>query len=452
MLKISIPENVNSLLTKLNNSGFEAYVVGGCVRDSLLGIEPNDWDITTSAKPDEIKSVFSDYQLIEVGEKHGTIAVVIDYTPYEITTYRLDGVYSDNRRPDSVSFTDKLEEDLSRRDFTVNAMAYNDEVGLVDPFNGELDLQYKALRCVGDPDKRFNEDALRILRALRFASTYNLSIEGSTSNSIVRNRLLLNNISAERIQSEFSKMLCGDNINFILRRYKDVIAVFIPEIVATFECEQNTPHHNKNVWRHTTAAVSNIENNRTLRMTMFMHDIGKPLARRTDSSGRDHFKGHNHFSAVLAKNALERLKYPTKFIDDVVTLIEYHDVRFSDNKKKIKHVLNNIGIVNFERLLKVQKADILSQSKYKREIKLQNLDLAYDTYKEIIENKECYSLKSLDINGSDLIHLGITEGKIIGDILERLLDGVIDGTFENDNVLLKKEAFEIYKEITADSV
>lgn len=451
MLKISIPENVNSLISKLNNSGFEAYVVGGCVRDSLLGIEPNDWDITTSAKPDEIKSLFSDYQLIEVGEKHGTITVVIDYTPYEITTYRLDGAYSDNRRPDSVSFTSSLEEDLSRRDFTVNAMAYNDDNGLVDPFNGEIDLQYKALRCVGDPDKRFNEDALRILRALRFASTYNLSIEGTTSNSIVRNRLLLNNISAERIQNEFSKMLCGDNINFILRRYKDVISVFIPEIVATFECEQNTPHHNKNVWRHTTAAVSNIESNLTLRMTMFMHDIGKPLALKTDSSGRDHFKGHNHFSAVLAKNALERLKYPAKFIDDVVTLVEYHDVRFSDNKKKIKHVLNNIGIVNFERLLKVQKADILSQSKYKREIKLQNLNLACDTYKSIIDNKECYSLKSLEINGSDLIHLGITEGKIIGDILERLLDGVIDGTFENDNVYLKKEAFEIYKEISADS-
>ena len=235
MLKISIPENVNSLISKLNNSGFEAYVVGGCVRDSLLGIEPNDWDITTSAKPDEIKSLFSDYQLIEVGEKHGTITVVIDYTPYEITTYRLDGAYSDNRRPDSVSFTSSLEEDLSRRDFTVNAMAYNDDNGLVDPFNGEIDLQYKALRCVGDPDKRFNEDALRILRALRFASTYNLSIEGTTSNSIVRNRLLLNNISAERIQNEFSKMLCGDNINLILRRYKDVISVFISKIVSTFE-------------------------------------------------------------------------------------------------------------------------------------------------------------------------------------------------------------------------
>ena len=451
MLKINIPDNVNLILNKLKSSGYEAFIVGGCVRDSLLGIEPNDWDITTSAKPDEIKSVFSDYQLIEIGERHGTIAVVLNYKPYEITTYRVDGDYSDNRRPDNVSFTDKIDEDLSRRDFTVNAMAYNNEKGLVDPFNGELDLQYKALRCVGNPDTRFNEDALRILRALRFASVYNLSIEGNTSNSIVRNRLLLNNISAERIQSEFSKMLCGENINFILRRYKDVIAVFLPEVVATFECEQNTPHHNKSVWRHTTAAVSNIENDLILRMTMFLHDIGKPLARRTDSNGRDHFKGHNHFSAVLSKNALERLKYPVRFIEDIVTLIEYHDVRLSDNKKQIKHILNNIGLVNFERLLKVQRADILAQSKYKREIKLENLKLAYDTYKSIIENKECYSLKSLSINGSDLLHLGINEGKAIGKILEMLLDGVIDGTMENDNVLLKKEAIELYNEITADS-
>ncbi|MBR1730842.1 MAG: HD domain-containing protein [Ruminococcus sp.] len=450
-MKINIPDNVNLILNKLKSSGYEAFIVGGCVRDSLLGIEPNDWDITTSAKPDEIKSVFSDYQLIEIGERHGTIAVVLNYKPYEITTYRVDGDYSDNRRPDNVSFTDKIDEDLSRRDFTVNAMAYNNEKGLVDPFNGELDLQYKALRCVGNPDTRFNEDALRILRALRFASVYNLSIEGNTSNSIVRNRLLLNNISAERIQSEFSKMLCGENINFILRRYKDVIAVFLPEVVATFECEQNTPHHNKSVWRHTTAAVSNIENDLILRMTMFLHDIGKPLARRTDSNGRDHFKGHNHFSAVLSKNALERLKYPVRFIEDIVTLIEYHDVRLSDNKKQIKHILNNIGLVNFERLLKVQRADILAQSKYKREIKLENLKLAYDTYKSIIENKECYSLKSLSINGSDLLHLGINEGKAIGKILEMLLDGVIDGTMENDNVLLKKEAIELYNEITADS-
>lgn len=450
-MKINIPSDVNLILKKLSDKSYEAFVVGGCVRDAILGIEPNDWDIATSAKPDEIKAVFSEYQQIDSGEKHGTIGIVINRTPYEITTYRIDGDYSDSRRPDSVSFTDSIEEDLSRRDFTVNAMAYNQDRRLVDPFNGELDLQYKALRCVGDPDTRFNEDALRILRALRFASCYNFSIEGNTSFAINRNRLLLNNISAERIQSEFSKMLCGDNINFILRRYKEVIAVFFPEIVATFDCEQNTPHHNKNVWRHTTAAVSNIEKDIILRMTMFLHDIGKPLALRTDKNGRDHFKGHNRFSAILAKNSLERLKYPTRFIEDVVTLIEYHDVRMSDNKKQIKHILNKIGFVNFERLLKVQKADILAQSKYKREEKLYNLNLAYETYKSIIDNKECYSLKSLAVNGSDLLHIGITEGKIIGQILEILLDGVIDGTFENDNVILRKEAFDIYQRITADS-
>lgn len=445
-MKINIPNDVNLILDKLRGKGYEAFVVGGCVRDSILGIEPNDWDITTSAKPFEIKEVFDGYQMIDIGEKHGTIGIVLNYKPYEVTTYRVDGDYSDNRRPDNVIFTNNIEDDLSRRDFTINAMAYNNERGLVDPFSGEIDLQYKALRCVGDPDTRFNEDALRILRALRFASVYNLSIEGNTSNSIVRNRLLLNNISVERIQSEFAKMLRGENVNFILRRYKEIIAVFIPEIVATFDCEQNTPHHNKTVWRHTTAAVSSIDNDIILRMTMFLHDIGKPLAKRTDSSGHDHFKGHNHFSAVLAKNALERLRFPTRFIEDVITLIEYHDVRLSDNKRQIKHILNNIGLVNFERLLKVQKADIMAQSKYKREIKLSNLELADDTYKSIIENKECYTLKSLNIIGSDLLHLGITEGKLIGSILEILLDGVIDGTLENDNVILKKEAIEIYNE------
>ena len=450
-MNINIPDDVNLILNKLNDSGYEAFVVGGCVRDSILGLEPNDWDIASSAKPGEIKSVFSDYQLIDIGEKHGTVGVVLNYKPYEITTYRIDGDYSDHRRPDIVSFTDKINEDLSRRDFTINAMAYNDDKGLVDPFNGEIDLQYKALRCVGNPDTRFSEDALRILRALRFACVYNLSIEGGTSISIVRNRQLLNNVSTERIQNEFSKMLCGENINFILRRYKDVIAVFIPELVATFDCKQNTPHHNKTVWRHTTAAVSNIKNDLVLRMTMLLHDIGKPLALRTDSNGRDHFNGHNHFSAVLSKSVLERLRYPSKLIEDVVTLIEYHDVRLSDNKTQIKHILNKIGIINFERLLKVQMADILAQSKYKREMKLSNLELAGDTYKSIIENKECYSLKSLAVNGSDLIHLGITQGRIIGNILERLLDGVIDGTLENDNVLLKKKAFEIYKKLTADS-
>ncbi|MCH5303912.1 MAG: HD domain-containing protein [Ruminococcus sp.] len=445
-MNLIIPENVRIILNTLKDNGYDAYVVGGCVRDAILGIEPKDWDITTSAKPDEIKECFKPYHIISVGEQHGTIGVVINKKVYEVTTYRIDGDYSDNRHPESITFTDNLELDLSRRDFTVNAMAYNEDRGLVDPFNGERDLKFMALRCVGEPDKRFTEDALRILRALRFASVYNFSIESNTAISIIRNKKLLSNISEERISSELNGIVCGKYVNFVLRRYKDIIAVFLPEIVSTFDFAQNTPHHNKTVWRHITASVSNIESDTLLRIVMLLHDIGKPLALRTDKKGIDHFKGHNHFGAVLAKTALQRLKYPTKFIEDAVTLIEYHDVRFSDNRKQIKHVINKIGEENFRRLLKVQNADILAQSKYMREAKLNNLDLAKNIFEEILQNNECYKIRDLKINGSDLIHLGITDGKTIGNILEILLDSVIDETIENDSVALKKKAFELYKE------
>lgn len=446
-LTLKLPNNVDKILTMLNNAGYEAFAVGGCVRDAMLGIEPNDWDITTSAQPAEIKEVFSSCRTIDIGEAHGTIGVLIDDVVYEITTYRIDGDYADKRHPDSVSFAKTIEEDLSRRDFTVNAMAYNNEKGIVDPFNGQADLKYKALRCVGDPDTRFNEDALRILRGLRFASVYNFGIESKTAASIIRNRLLLNDISEERIASEFNKLLCGDNVKYILSRYKDVFSVFFPEIVSTFDFAQNTPHHNKTVWRHITASVSFIEPDELLRLVMFLHDVGKPLALRTDSKGIDHFKGHNHFGAVLAKNALERLKYPRKNIDDVCVLIEYHDVRFNEDKRKIKHVLNIIGKENFERLLKIQLADIKAQSMYKRESKLRDHELAKQAFREITDNNECYSLQSLAINGSDLIHLGITDGKSIGFILDNLLDEVINETLENDNVTLKKQALEIYAQI-----
>lgn len=446
-VNLKIPEDVNYIIDNLYSNGYDAYVVGGCVRDAILGVEPKDWDITTSAKPEEIKNCFNNFHLISVGEKHGTIGIVINKKVYEVTTYRIDGDYADNRHPENVEFTDDIEKDLARRDFTVNAMAYNNSRGLIDPFNGQTDLKYMALRCVGNPDERFNEDALRILRGLRFASVYNFSIEGNTALSIIRNKKLLNNISMERISAELNGILCGKNVNFILRRYKDVIAVLIPELVATFDFAQNNPHHNKTVWRHITASVSNIEPDILLRMVMLLHDIGKPLALKTDSKGIDHFKGHNHFGAVLAKTALQRLKYPTKFIEDAVVLIEYHDVRFSDNKKQIKHTLNKIGEENFKRLLKVQKADILAQSKYMREAKLKNLELADDTFNRIIKNNECYKIKELNINGSDLIHLGIVDGKMIGDILQILLDNVIDETIENESIALKIKALEIYKEL-----
>jgi tRNA nucleotidyltransferase (CCA-adding enzyme) len=447
ILKINIPEDVRYIINELEKNGYEAFVVGGCVRDAILGIEPKDWDITTSAKPEIIKSCFKNNHIITIGEKHGTIGVVKNKRVYEVTTYRIDGDYSDSRHPESVEFTDDIEKDLSRRDFTVNAMAYNESKGFVDPFNGQTDLKYSALRCVGNPDERFNEDALRILRGLRFASVYNFSIESNTAVSIIRNKKLLNNISMERIASELNGILCGKNVSFILRRYKDVIAVLIPELVATFDFAQNTPHHNKTVWRHITASVANIEPESLLRIVMLLHDIGKPLALRTDKNGIDHFKGHNHFGAVLAKTALKRLKYPTKFIEDAIELIEFHDVRFSGNKKQIKHVLNKIGEDNFRRLLKVQRADILAQSKYMREAKLNNLELAEGAFNRVVTNKECYKIKDLQINGSDLIHLGIVDGKMIGEILQILLDNVIDETIENESIALKIKALEIYKEL-----
>ncbi len=446
-MTIRLPEDVRYIINILEENGYDAYVVGGCVRDAILGIEPKDWDITTPAKPDEIKNCFKNFHIISIGEKHGTIGVVINKRVYEITTYRIDGDYNDCRHPDKVEFTNDIVRDLSRRDFTINAMAYNDSKGFVDPFNGQTDLKYMALRCVGNPDERFNEDALRILRGLRFASVYNFSIESNTAISIIRNKKLLNNISMERIASELNGILCGKNVNFILRRYKDIIAILIPELVATFDFAQNNPHHNKTVWRHITASVANIEPDKLLRMVMLLHDIGKPLALRTDSNGIDHFKGHNHFGAVLAKTALKRLKYPTKFIEDTVTLIEYHDVRFTGSQKQIKHVLNKIGEENFRRLLKVQRADILAQSKYMREAKLNNLDLTETSFDNIIKRNDCYKIRDLKINGSDLIHLGITDGKAIGDILEILLDRVIDETIENESVSLKIKALEIYKEL-----
>ena len=445
-MKILIPDDVRLIIETLNNNGFEAFIVGGCVRDSLLGLQPKDWDVATSAKPDEIKELFSAYEQITSGEKHGTVAVVINHIPYEITAYRLDGDYLDGRHPESVSFTDSIEADLSRRDFTVNAMAYNEGEGLVDPFGGAMDLKYLALRCVGEPDRRFGEDALRILRALRFASVYNMSIEGATSDAILRNRHLLGDISAERIASEFSKLLCGENISFVLRRYREVIAVIFPEIVATVSCKQNNPHHNKTVWNHTVAAVAGIESDLLLRTVMFFHDIGKPLALRTDSKGIDHFKGHNHFSAVLAENALKRLKYPTSFIENVKLLVDYHDVRMADNRKQIKHVLNNIGEENFRRLMKIQKADIVAQSGYRREIKLDNLAQTEAVLEDILKSGECYSLKTLAVNGSDLLHLGISEGRAIGFILNSLLDAVINGEISNEKTALKKRAVMIYNE------
>ncbi len=435
-MKILLPQNVKTITDILKNSGHEAFIVGGCVRDSLMGITPHDWDICTSAKPEQIKKCFEEFNTFDSGIKHGTISIVIDKEIYEVTTYRIDGEYTDNRHPESVIFTDDITKDLARRDFTINAMAYNDEKGLVDPFNGQVDLQKQVIKCVGNPDNRFNEDALRIIRALRFASAYGLDIEEETSVSILKNAHLLNNIAVERIAVEFNKLICGKGAEDILNNYRDVIAVFIPEIKKMFDFKQKTKHHNRDVWHHTTHSVSQIDNEALLRITMLFHDLGKPDVCTYDADGSTHFKGHPKYSAKRAEGILKRLKYPTSFIEDCIKLIIYHDVRFNGSKKQLKHVMSAIGEGKVSLLLKVQRADIMAQSDYMHEEKLQKIDIASKIFDEIIEEQSCFTLKQLAVNGNDLKAIGITDGKTIGKTLKYLLSLVIDEKTENEKSVL----------------
>lgn len=430
-MKLILPENVLLIISKLELYGFECYAVGGCVRDMLLGIKPKDFDLTTNAKPEQIVDIFKDYKIIDTGIKHGTVAVIIDKEIYEITTYRIDGDYEDNRHPVNVAFTTSLKEDLSRRDFTVNAMAYNPVSGIVDYFNGTEDLKYRAIRCVGDADKRFKEDALRMLRALRFASTYNFSVEFNTYNAIAKNKELLNNISKERISSELTKILCGASCDYILRMFKDVFAIVIPEISAMFNFYQNNPCQNKTLWKHTVYSVKNIDNEPVLRMTMLLHDIGKPISEKIDEKGISRYNGHNKISAGIAKQILERLRYSNDFTENVVSLISLHNINIKADRIIIKKILKNIGKEKFSMLLKVQMADTLAQSDFDKSKKVNNLIQVENIFNEILYNNECYNLKSLDIKGTDIMDCGISKGKIIGDTLNLLLNKVIEGTLEN---------------------
>lgn len=445
---IPLNDDVELILNKLSENGFDCYIVGGCVRDSLLGIAPHDWDITTNALPQQISRIFSSYRQFDAGIKHGTVSVVINNQVYEITTFRIDGSYTDNRRPDSVTFTADIKQDLLRRDFTVNALAYNPKTGIKDFCSGIEDIKYKALRCVGNPDERFNEDALRILRCLRFASVYGFSIEPETSRSIIRNKRLLLNISAERIKDELEKLLCGDNADFVLRRYKEVFAVIIPEIEVMFNFDQNTPHHNKTLWKHTVSSIKYIKPDPVLKMTMLLHDIGKPQTKTTDINGVSHFKGHPRLSAAMADVILHRLRFSNEFIYTVTTLINYHDYRFNGNKKMMKKVLSKIGEEMFEKLLQVQYADMMAQSLYKREEKLLNCNKTVAEFKNITEENCCLSLEDLNINGRDLLNLGIPRGKAIGSILRTLLDMVIDEEINNEKQELISKAEQLYEKFS----
>ncbi len=445
-MKIDLPKVALLIIDTLEKNGFECFAVGGCIRDVLSGRKVSDWDFTTNATPDQIEECFSSYTTIDIGARFGTICVVIENKNYEITTYRTDGEYSDNRHPDKIIFSQKLEDDLSRRDFTINALAYNDRVGLVDLFNGLVDLEYGVIRCIGDADTRFSEDALRIMRALRFSSVFGYSIESKTAESISKNKELLSNVSVERILKEFSKLICGDHVDFILRRYKDVIAVIIPEISVMFNFDQKSLHHNKDLWRHTVSAIKNSPPDEIVRTALLFHDIGKPMTVFTDEQGHNRYINHEKLSAAMANTILKRLKYPNSFIFKVLVLIEHHGDKLLADKALIKTYLKDIGQETFSNLIKMKTADVLAQSQYKREQKLSDLSTVEKLFNEIVSNNECYSLKYLEVNGKDLIHMFDLTGEQIGQILDTLLDMVINSTVCNNKEQLLLIAQEILKE------
>lgn len=428
---IKIPSYAMLALDTLEKNGYSAHIVGGCVRDSLLGFKPYDYDITTNAAPEQICSVFSDYHTIKTGAKHGTVTVVIGNSSVEITTYRIDGKYTDNRRPDSVTFTDRLEQDLARRDFTINAMAYSPRRGITDCFGGRGDLEAKIIRCVGDADVRFNEDALRILRALRFASVLDFEIEDKTKKSIIKNKQLLNNIASERIQTEFFKLICGKNAAKIIDEYKDVIAVFVPQIVPMFGLEQHTKYHIYDVWRHSVYTLKYTAPDLVLRLAALFHDIGKPDCFTIDENGCGHFYSHALYSVSHTRNILNSLKCDNATKHRVLTLIEYHDACICETKKSVKKWLGRLGSEQFFALLSLQTADSRAHAPPFCNERPVQIERIRTVAAQVIHENECFSLKDLAVNGRDMIALGL-EGKQIGHALSALLEMVINGEVQNE--------------------
>lgn len=444
---MDMPKNVDTAINLLQSAGFEAYAVGGCVRDSLLGKTPNDWDITTSAKPEDMKSVFADFHCIDTGIKHGTVTVVIDGEPLEITTFRLDGEYEDNRHPKSVTFTSNLGADLGRRDFTVNAMAYSKMTGTVDLFGGQNDLKNGIIRCVGDPDRRFNEDALRILRALRFASALDFEIEEKTAQSLLKNRALLGNISEERIAKELLKLVCGKGAKRILTDFAPVLFEILPALQPMYKNSHDNPHHCYDIYEHTLIAVESIDPEPTLRFAMLLHDCGKPAVKKFDENGVAHFYGHQRISAEISAQILARLKVSNKFRDEILFLVSNHDRwELYENTEKMPRYLSKFGLDGVLNLLKVMRADVLAQSPEYR-YRLDQIADAEETAKNLAAQKPCLSLSELQINGRTLMDIGIPQGRKLGAVLAQLLDEVIDGVTKNTQEALTTRAREIYSEM-----
>ena len=431
---IEVPVPVSYIIQKLEKCGHEAYMVGGCVRDSVLGRKPHDYDICTSATPDEILKAFPNEEIIPTGLQHGTVTILINKEPFEVTTYRIDGDYSDNRRPDNVTFTKNLVEDLRRRDFTINAMAYNPKTGLIDPFNGMEDIKYKKIRCVGSAEDRFNEDALRILRAIRFEAQLGFAGLPETMFEIERQYDRLKNISIERINSEFCKIVASEQFCVELVLYPNVFSLFIPELKDLIGFQQNNPYHAYDVFNHTVHAIEKCESDDlVVRLAVFFHDFGKPHSYQDGEDGIRHFKGHGKVSAEITDSIMKRLRFDNETRNNVVELVYYHDATFEVGNKYVKRWLNKIGEKQFRRLLEIRKADIKGQKPDYEESRIEKVNNIENILEEILSEKSCFSLKDLAVNGNDVKEvMKLKEGKDIGYWLNEILKRVIDGELENN--------------------
>ena len=425
MVEIQIPEKVNKIIHTLQEHGYEAYAVGGCVRDSFLGREPMDWDITTSAMPEETKALFP--HTFDTGIEHGTITVLLDHEGFEVTTYRVDGKYEDSRHPKEVIFVRNLKEDLLRRDFTINAMAYNEKEGLVDIFGGMDDLKAGIIRCVGNAQARFSEDALRILRGIRFAAQLGFELEDETREGMRLLAPTLRKISAERIQVELVKTLTSSRPDLLREAWKlGITKELLPEFDLAMETTQETVHHMYTVGEHILHTLLEVRPDRILRLTMLFHDIGKPYMKTMDADGVAHFKGHPEKSSELANEILHRLKFDNDTIRKVTKLVRYHDHRMPVTPAHVRRAIHEIGEDLFPLYLEVRRADVSAQSMYQREEKVADIDGVEKLYHEIMERNECVSLKMLAVTGKDLIAAGMKPGKEIGQMLEHFLDLVLE--------------------------
>ena len=437
-LDIIVSHAAEQIMKTLENAGFSAYIVGGAVRDSIMGKTPSDYDIATNAKPYQVKAIFS--HTIDTGLKHGTVTVIENKTGFEVTTFRTEGAYNDMRHPDSVSFVDDIKTDLKRRDFTVNAMAYSLKYGFLDCFDGLSDIKHKIIRCVGNSEQRFKEDALRMLRAVRFAACLDFDIDESTEAAIKKCAVLIKNVSGERILSELNKILLSDNPGKLLLLYKTGLMRYImPALCDCFETEQNNRYHIYNVGEHIIKSVENTPNDLILRWAALMHDMGKPLCRSCDSNGIYHFYGHHRESMKIANDILHKLRMDKDSIHDILVLTENHDVHLDSSPMAVKRMLARTGEQLFFKLLKLQEADNLAKNPIYIKDRMAKIESARQRAQQIIAEGQPYMVSQLQINGRDLIKLGYKTGREIGDALKFLLNEVlIDPSLNRRDYLIKR--------------